>query len=121
MKPKRWSEVSPAILESVAHSGLTTQIPRKQWPPSMAAAAKFTGALGFRYHGPTIVSSAQTSTPVAMRMDVERYDQNDELQLNYVTHFFARAPDGRVFMSPPMKDVDYGHHRATRPRDFEDT
>jgi hypothetical protein len=86
----------------------------------MAALGKFTGGVGFRYHGPTIVPSAQTTTPVAMRMDLERHDSKDELHLNYVTHFFARAADGRVFMSPPVKDVDYGHHRATRPRDFKD-
>jgi hypothetical protein len=119
MKPKPWSEVSPYILDSVVQSDRTIQVPREEWPPSMAKAEKFMAAVGFRYNGPVIVPSAQTTTPVAMRMDVERHDPKDKLHLNYVTHFFVRAPDGRVFMSPPIKDVDYGHHRATRPKDFE--
>jgi hypothetical protein len=121
MKPKRWSEVPASTLDGAVQSGCTVQVPREEWLPFMSEAQKFTAAVGFRYDGPTIVLSAQTSTPVAMRMDVERHDPNDELHLNYVTHFFVRAPDGRVFMSPPVKDVDYGHHRATRPKDFEVT
>ena len=119
MKPKPWTEVSPGILDRVVQSGNTVRMSREEWLPSMAKEQKFTAAIGFRYHGPTVVPSALTSAPVTMRMDVERQDPKDELPLNYVTHYFVRAADGRVFMSPPMKDVDYGHHRETRPRDFE--
>jgi hypothetical protein len=106
MKPKSWTEVSPAILDSVVQSGDTVQIPRQEWLPFMAKEQKFTAATGFRYHWPTIVPSAQTSTPVTMRMDVERQDPKDELPLNYVIHYIVRAADGRVFMSSPVKDVD---------------
>jgi hypothetical protein len=84
----------------------------------MSQSEQFTAAVAFRYYGPTFEPSARTTTPVVMRMDVERDDPKDELQLNYVTHYFVREP-GRVLMSPPIKDVDYGHHRATRAKDFE--
>jgi hypothetical protein len=119
MKPQRWSEVPTSWLERTIQSGCTTAIPRDEWLPFMSAGEHFTGAVGYKYEGPTFESSAQTTTPVVVRMDVERVDVKDALPHNYVRHFFIRAPDGRVLMSPPIKDVDYGHHRRDRAPGFD--
>ena len=118
MKGQRWSEVPASWLEGALQSGCTVPVSRAEWLPFMSKGQQFTAAVAYRYHGPRIEPSAQTTTPVVMRMDVERGDPKDVLHLNYATHYFVRT-ENRVLMSPPIKDVDYGHHRDSRPPDFE--
>ena len=98
-------------------NNLTTdarELSRQHWPDFTGRSTQFNRIAVYSYNAEISLSSTLSSSGIVATLLTERIDPKDAPRIfNYNNYQIAKAEDGRLFLSPPIKTVDPKHHSSS--------
>ena len=117
----RWKQIDLPALTTSRSTEENQSLLREEWPSWAQTQQQFSAGWLYPMPGADAPSTAVLSTGyVEAYVDFERVTSSSS-PLRYYRYLYARIEDGRMFQSGPLKNLEYGHHRNTRPTSFAST
>ena len=110
-----WKEIDVPAFEKILSTGQAQPLSPDDWPRWAHTAPGFSGACLYPVLSQLATSTGSLSTEqVHAYIDIERSATRPP-SLRYYRYLYVKMTDGRLFQSPPFKDIEYEHHREERP------
>lgn len=111
----KWKEINLPALTTNLSTAPAQPLTRDACPTWMQATTDFVAGWLYPTGSLPATSTAVLSTGHAQAyVDFERR-ATEGAPYRYYRFAYAEIADSRVFQSSPIKDIEYGHHRWTRP------
>ena len=111
----KWKQLDLPALTASRSTEPNQSLFREEWPLWAQRQQEFSASWLYPMGGQTAKSTATLSTAnVQAYVDFERIASAPPPR-RYYRYLYARTEDGRIFQSQPLKNLEYGHHRESRP------